>query len=72
MAELIEYTPARLPTMTSPAFPDNTRKAIEFTPAVPAEEQKKSAATAKSTRKTPLMKQLILMMVLRRPKPKLK
>ena len=51
MAELIEYTPARLPTMTSPAFPDNTRTAIEFTPAVPAEEQKKSAATAKKKKK---------------------
>lgn len=53
MSELIEYTPYRLPTMTSPAWPDNTRKALEFTPVVPVveTEQKPVKKTAKKNKK---------------------
>lgn len=40
MSEIIEYTPLRLPTMTSPAWPDNTRSAIEMSYNLPKEEEK--------------------------------
>lgn len=32
MSKLIEYTPRRLPTMTAPAWPDNTRTVLDYTP----------------------------------------
>ena len=40
MSEIIEYTPLRLPTMTSPAWPDNTRAALEMSYNLPKEEEK--------------------------------
>lgn len=45
MAEFLEYTPMRLPTMASPAWPDNTRTTIEMTPAIP------DATTVKTPKK---------------------
>lgn len=48
MSELIEYTPLRLPTMTSPAWPDNTRKELEADYALP---EKKAPAPAPAKKK---------------------
>ena len=50
MSELIEYTPLRLPTMTSPAWPDNTRKELEADYTLP-EKKVSVPAPAKKKKK---------------------
>lgn len=50
MSEFLEYTPVRLPTMTGPAWPDNTRNEIGYTPRLPTNSirlPKKQTATKK-------------------------
>lgn len=51
MSELIEYTPLHLPTMTSPAWPDNTRTALEMSYNLPEEEKPKVLPVKKKKKK---------------------
>ena len=51
MSEIIEYTPLRLPTMTSPAWPDNTRAALEMSYNTPPKEEKKKPVRVPAKKK---------------------